>query len=142
MELFEIGEALCGGLETLFLSFEGFAEDLLGAGGFIVSCIFGRWGLGRYLICWAEAPLFLTRGGPREDSIVGGCRRLLDGGNGGEFGDVAGDAPVFFDEVWVGVASRPGNRTGGCYPPPPSNISPPRRIVRDPSTERVPDTKQ
>lgn len=58
-------------------------------------------------------------------------------------GDVAGDAPFFEDEVWgrkVGVAERPGNGISGCYPP--RQYISPHGELPNPSTERVPDTKQ
>lgn len=98
MEFFEVGEALGGGLETLFLSLEGLAEDLFGAALGLVLCEL-RLGLGMNLICWALAPLFLTLGGPLEDSMVacGGFVELGESVYGGVFsGRRAGFTEVSF----------------------------------------------
>lgn len=144
VELFEVGKALGGRLEALFLSLEGLAEDLFGAGR--VSCGCGRRGGRGYLICWAEAPLFLTRGGPREDSIAVVLTQSSLGVGYGVWlwaivveavlravGGGAGDAldPRLENPA---RAAGPGNRGGGYPPrrsstPPPSitNITPPPR---------------
>lgn len=53
MELLEVGKALGGSLKTLFLSLEGFTEDLLSAREVIVSYfqVMQAGGLGKCLIC-------------------------------------------------------------------------------------------